>query len=114
MSAVKKNKREKVLSSFYYGMSLPPKNDAFENWIQGLEKLLRCLTSGVLRCQGNRKLSVGHAPINHRVPEEACAEAIQTVEKRPRCGVVGPEMTTLVLDNGAYNAKIGYSHDSVS
>lgn len=29
------------------------------------------------------------------------------------CGVSRPGMTTLVLDNGAYTAKIGYSNGAV-
>lgn len=70
------------------------------------------LAYSVVRETGS--LLYGHAPINHRVPEKARVEAIQTVRKWLRCGVVGVKMTTLVLDNGAYNAKIGYSHDNVS
>ncbi|XP_026310400.1 actin-related protein 6 isoform X2 [Piliocolobus tephrosceles] len=52
-------------------------------------------------------------PTNHRVPEKALAEGSER-ENNGGCGVVGGEMTTLVLDNGAYNAKIGYSHENVS
>ncbi|XP_011888147.1 actin-related protein 6 isoform X2 [Macaca nemestrina] len=52
-------------------------------------------------------------PTNHRVPEKARAEGSER-ENNGGCGVVGGEMTTLVLDNGAYNAKIGYSHENVS
>lgn len=48
---------------------------------------------------------------NHRVPEKAGAE-VSGEESGGR--VVHVKMTTLVLDNGAYHAKIGYSHENVS
>lgn len=50
-------------------------------------------------------------PANHRVPEKEGAEGSGA---ESGCCLVLVKMTTLVLDNGAYNAKIGYSHENVS
>ena len=42
-------------------------------------------------------------------------KSVSRVVGEEGCGdLVSAEMTTLVLDNGAYNAKIGYSHETVS
>ncbi|KAM8935269.1 actin-related protein 6 isoform 2-T2 [Lycaon pictus] len=50
-------------------------------------------------------------PANPRVPE---AQGAEVTGGRSDSRWVRGKMTTLVLDNGAYNAKIGYSHENVS
>ncbi|XP_077702133.1 actin-related protein 6 isoform X2 [Canis aureus] len=50
-------------------------------------------------------------PANPRVPE---AQGAEVTGGRSDGRWVRGKMTTLVLDNGAYNAKIGYSHENVS
>ncbi|KAG8514023.1 Actin-related protein 6, partial [Galemys pyrenaicus] len=46
---------------------------------------------------------------------ESAGKSVSRRLRRERSGgEVAAKMTTLVLDNGAYNAKIGYSHENVS
>nr|KAF6493390.1 actin related protein 6 [Rousettus aegyptiacus] len=62
----------------------------------------------LLRDTGSAPLS--SAPANHRVRKNCEQKGREEKAK----AVFRAEMTTLVLDNGAYNAKIGYSHENVS
>lgn len=70
---------------------------------------VQSLPSGVLSCYGRAE-----APLRSVGATIECRKKREQKGREKKATAVSTKMTTLVLDNGAYNAKIGYSHENVS